>query len=205
MRVPSASLGLALILGHATLCMADSTRTTLDVWPGKAARRGRHGRRGEGQDGNPAGRHDGDHQPDQRIEADAHGLPPGGREEHGRGGAGLPRRRLQRPRLGPRGGAGGPLAQLHRGHGRRAEVPRPAPGRDAQGHAAGPGPDGRPAGDQPGAEQGGRLGHRRQADRRAGVLGGRAPGGLGGDQLRQAGLRQGRRRRTMQAAAPISP
>ena len=35
MRVPSASLGLALILGHATLCMADSTRTTLDVWPGK--------------------------------------------------------------------------------------------------------------------------------------------------------------------------
>jgi acetyl esterase/lipase len=36
MRIPTASFGLALILGHATLCMADSTRTTLDVWPGKA-------------------------------------------------------------------------------------------------------------------------------------------------------------------------
>jgi acetyl esterase/lipase len=36
MRVITASLGLTLIFGHATLCMADSTRTTLDVWPGKA-------------------------------------------------------------------------------------------------------------------------------------------------------------------------
>ncbi len=35
MRVPTASLGLVLLLGHVTLCMADSTRTTLDVWPGK--------------------------------------------------------------------------------------------------------------------------------------------------------------------------
>ena len=205
MRVPTASLGLVLILGHATLCMADSTRTTLDVWPGKVPGEVGNGWRGEGQDGNPAGRHDRDHQPDERVEADPHGLPPGGREEHGRGGAGLPWRRLQQPGMGPRGGAGGPLAQLGGDHGGRAEVPRPAPGRDAEGHAAGAGSHGRPAGDQPGAEQGDRLGRRSQADWRVGILGGRAPGGLVGDELRQAGLREGRPVRRSQLAARISP
>jgi len=35
-RVLTVGFGLALILGHATLCMADSTKTTVDVWPGKA-------------------------------------------------------------------------------------------------------------------------------------------------------------------------
>jgi hypothetical protein len=34
MGTRTASLGLALILGHATLCLADSTRSTMDVWPG---------------------------------------------------------------------------------------------------------------------------------------------------------------------------
>ena len=146
MRVLIASLGLALLIGHAILGMADATRVTLDVWPGKAAGRDRSGGRGAGQDGDPAGRHDGDHQPDQRVEADPDGLPPGGREEHRRGRAGLPRRRLHIPRLGPRGGAGGPLAQLGRDHGGRAEVPRPAPGRDAQGHAAQSRPSWTPSG-----------------------------------------------------------
>ena len=36
MRVPSISLGLTLILAHATLCMAASGQMTIDVWPGKA-------------------------------------------------------------------------------------------------------------------------------------------------------------------------
>ena len=36
MRVPTVSLGLALVFNIATACFADSTRTTLDVWPGKA-------------------------------------------------------------------------------------------------------------------------------------------------------------------------
>jgi hypothetical protein len=36
MRVPTVGFGPALILGYATLCMADTTRATLDVWPGKA-------------------------------------------------------------------------------------------------------------------------------------------------------------------------
>ena len=36
MRMPTASLGLALLLSYATVSMADATRTTLDVWPGKA-------------------------------------------------------------------------------------------------------------------------------------------------------------------------
>jgi hypothetical protein len=35
MRVPPVSFGLAVILAHATLCMADTARTTLDIWPGK--------------------------------------------------------------------------------------------------------------------------------------------------------------------------
>jgi acetyl esterase/lipase len=35
MTTRTASMGLALILGYATLCMADSTRSTVDVWPGK--------------------------------------------------------------------------------------------------------------------------------------------------------------------------
>jgi acetyl esterase/lipase len=35
-KISTAGLGLALILGHAIFCMAEPTKTTLDVWPGQA-------------------------------------------------------------------------------------------------------------------------------------------------------------------------
>jgi acetyl esterase/lipase len=35
-KLSTAALGLALVLGHTILCMAQSTKTTLDVWPGQA-------------------------------------------------------------------------------------------------------------------------------------------------------------------------
>ena len=35
-KLSTALLGLALILGQSTLCMAQSSKTTLDVWPGPA-------------------------------------------------------------------------------------------------------------------------------------------------------------------------
>ena len=35
MKLSIVSFGLTLMLGHAVLCTADTTRTTLDVWPGK--------------------------------------------------------------------------------------------------------------------------------------------------------------------------
>ncbi len=47
MKPLSAIFGMLLILCHAILCLADSTRTTLDVWPGKAP--GETGTMGEEQ------------------------------------------------------------------------------------------------------------------------------------------------------------
>ena len=54
--------------------------------------------------------------------------------------------------------------------------------------ATGPGLVGRPAGTQPGAEQGRRVGDRPEADRHTRVLGGRTPERLGRDPLRRARL-----------------
>ena len=55
---------------------------------------------------------------------------------------------------------------------------------------------GRPAGRQPGPEQGQGVGHRPEADRHARLLGRRPPGRRDRDQLREADLRAGRRRST---------
>jgi hypothetical protein len=35
MRFLIVSLGLAMLIGHATVAPADPTRTTFDIWPGK--------------------------------------------------------------------------------------------------------------------------------------------------------------------------
>ena len=107
MRTPALALGLLLAAGFAPAApAADAPATeTLDLWPGKAP----------GETGEVAPeKHSGD-QPiksiTKRLPAHDHRLPPRAGQEHRRRDPRLPRRRLQRPGLGPRGGAGGPLAQ----------------------------------------------------------------------------------------------
>ena len=129
MRIFGICFTAILITACALPSLGNTVRTTSTSGQGKTAWRGRLGRRGKCQGSNPAGRHDHRHQLDQRVEADAHGLPPRGREEHGGGDTAIPWRRLHAPRLGSRRGAGGPLAQFHRGNGRGAEVPCSTPGK----------------------------------------------------------------------------
>ena len=78
---------------------------------------------------------------------------------------------------------------------RRADEPKGEPARR-------PAP-GRPAGRQPGAEQGQGVGHRPGAHRHGRLLGGRPSGDRHGDKLRQANLRGDRRHRQSQLPAGL--
>ena len=155
MRVSTASFGLALILAHAALCPADSTGTTLDVWPGKAP--GEVGTIGKEQ-------------------AKTETRPDGTTVTTSLTNVSKPTLSVCRPDATKNtavavvvfpGGGYTNLAWDHEGEqvarwlnsiGVTAAVLKyRVPRREGhtEGHAAGPGSDGCPAGDQPGAKQGG--------------------------------------------------
>ncbi len=156
-----------------------------DDWPGEGPHVAEAGpQTGRGHRADPAG--------DQRHQADHHDLSAGEGQGHRRRGRDLPGRRLLGPLLGAgrRGSRG--LAQCARRDGHHPQVPGAAPPRRAQGGAGPPAAAGCPAGHQPGARQGRRLGHRPKAHRHDRLLGGRPSGAGHGHELREANLRAAR-------------
>ena len=108
-------------------------------------------------------------------------------KRHRGGGPDRAGRRVQHSRLGSGRRRSGGLAELDRRHRHRAEISRAAPAGRSERRRSDRRAPGRPAGHEPGPQQGRRLEDRRQAHRHARLLRGGPSDGVAFDQLPTSG------------------